>query len=126
MEPIRPIEGISNSNQSQGNPINQVIYENYWQKRAKEKASNVEASGDATGTANEHHPAKSDEEQVKVQMSHTYAEFEIDKETREVLVRIIDAESGELVRSIPPEKLAEEIAKGKLYPHQLKRRAVLV
>ncbi|MCB0209140.1 MAG: flagellar protein FlaG [Anaerolineae bacterium] len=126
MEPIRPIEGISKGNQSQGNPLNQVIYENYWQKRTKEKVSNVEASSDATGTANEHHQTKSDEKQVKIQMSHTYAEFEIDQETREVLVRIIDAESGKLVRSIPPEKLAEEIAKGNLYPHQLKRRAVFV
>lgn len=126
MEPIKPIEGIGKSNQSQGSPLNQVIYENYWQKRAKEKVSSVEGGGDAGETANDHHQPKSEEEHVKIQMSHTYAEFEIDQETREVLVRIIDGESGKLVRSIPPEKLAEEIAKGNLYPHQLRRRAVLV
>ena len=126
MEPIRPIEGISKSNQSQGSLLTQILYENYWQKRAKETVSNVEAGGDTSETANEHHQGKSEEEQVKIQMSHTYAEFEIDQETHEVLVRIIDGESGKLVRSIPPEKLAEEIAKGNLYPHQLRRRAVLV
>ena len=34
MEPIRPIEGISKSNQSQGSLLTQILYENYWQKRA--------------------------------------------------------------------------------------------
>ena len=41
-------------------------------------------------------------------------------------MRIIDADSGKLVRTIPPDELAKEIAKGNLQPAQLRRRAVLV
>jgi uncharacterized FlaG/YvyC family protein len=59
-------------------------------------------------------------------LRHTYAEFEVNRETHEVVVRIIDVDSGKLVRTIPPDQLAEEIVKGDIMPNRLRRRAVLV
>lgn len=123
MDPIKPLEGVGREVQGQESPLAEMVRENYWKQRAK-KAATVEANKEAADLAGKGQNLTEEQSEAKISGRHTYAEFEIDQETREVLVRIIDAESGELVRSIPPEKLAEEIAKGKLHPNQLRRRAV--
>ena len=123
MEPIKPLEGVNRETQGQESPLAEMVRENYWKQRAK-KATTVEANKESADLAGKGQNLAEEHSEAKISARHTYAEFEIDKKTHEVLVRIIDAESGELVRSIPPEKLAEEIAKGKLHPNQLRRRAV--
>jgi len=123
MEVINPIEGVGRDPQGQESALAEVVRENYWKQRAQ-KAKVVEASTENTKTAGKGQNQSRERSEPQITTRQTYAEFEIDKETHEILVRIFDAESGELVRSIPPEKLAEEIAKGKLYPNQLRRRAV--
>jgi hypothetical protein len=40
-----------------------------------------------------------------VQLGARYAQFEVDRETGVVRVKVIDAASGEVVRVIPPEEL---------------------
>jgi uncharacterized FlaG/YvyC family protein len=80
-----------------------VAHERYWRQQAQDVPV-IEAGREAAAA-----------------ISHTYAEFGINRETREVIVRIIDAESGKLVRTLPPDKLVKEIQ-----PNQLRRRAVLV
>jgi len=73
----------------------------------------------------EHRPTEEARAQT-IGMRHTYAEFEVSRENHEVTVRIIDGQTGKLIRTIPPEELAREIARGNLYPNQLRRRAVFV
>ncbi|HHY59133.1 MAG TPA: flagellar protein FlaG [Clostridia bacterium] len=42
---------------------------------------------------------------------YTQFEFTIHEKTREIMVRVIDRETGELIREIPPEKILDLIAK---------------
>jgi flagellar protein FlaG len=40
-----------------------------------------------------------------IQIFNTKIAFEIDKETRKTVLKIIDAQSNEIIRQIPPEEL---------------------
>ncbi len=42
-----------------------------------------------------------------IQIFNTKIAFEIDKETRKTVLKIIDAQSDEIIRQIPPEELLE-------------------
>lgn len=42
---------------------------------------------------------------------YTHFEFSIHEQTREIMVKVIDRETGELIREIPPEKILDLIAK---------------
>ena len=44
--------------------------------------------------------------QRQVRQGATHAQFEVQKETGKVIVRIIDEASGDVVRTIPPDELA--------------------
>jgi len=48
-------------------------------------------------------------------ISHTYAQFEVDSESHKISVRIIDAQSGKIIRSIPPDELSRLISDQNLY-----------
>ncbi|MCG3210046.1 MAG: hypothetical protein FOGNACKC_03675 [Anaerolineae bacterium] len=124
MEPIKPIEGHLKDAEGQSSALAEVVRARYWQQLAQ-KLPPVEASEEAH-VGDEKHPPAEEQKTVHPQARHTYAEFEINQETREVLVRIFDAESGDLVRTIPPDELAKEIAKGNFQPNQLRRRAVFI
>jgi len=125
VEPIKPIEGMLKDGEGQASIMADVMRKSYWKQKAQETPK-VEA-GDASAKAKEKKQNDvADKNQAKIKSSRTYAEFEINKETREVLVRIFDADSGELVRSIPPDELAKELVRGNLMPNQLRRRAILV
>ncbi|MEW5956171.1 MAG: flagellar protein FlaG [Chloroflexota bacterium] len=124
MDPIKPIEGILKDGEGQASVLAEVVRDSYWKHKAQETPA-IEASEEATDdTTKRGH--NQDESKSQVSMHRTYAEFEINRETREIIVRIIDAESGSLVRTIPPDELAKEIIKGNLNPNQLRRRAILV
>lgn len=123
MEPIKPIEGSVKDTQGQGSMMTEVLRENYWKQRSQRDIQTVEASEDSPEIAGEKHENSARENQP--QMRHTFAEFEINQDTHEVFVRILDASSGELIRTIPADKLAEEIAKGNLHPNQLHHRGLL-
>ncbi|HEY8342276.1 MAG TPA: flagellar protein FlaG [Calditerricola sp.] len=42
---------------------------------------------------------------------HTHLEFSIHKETKEIIIRIVDSETQEVLKEIPPEKLLDLVAK---------------
>ncbi len=48
-------------------------------------------------------------------VSRTYAQFEVNSETHEVSVRIVDMESGEVVRTIPPDELSRLVSNHDMY-----------
>lgn len=123
MDSIKSIDGIIKDSEGQISALADVARERYWQKQAQVLPP-VEAAKDAVAI-NEKHRDQT-QEKLLVQSNHTYVEFEINKDTREVIVRIIEAESGKLIRTIPPDELAKEIIKGNFQPNQLRRRAVLV
>jgi len=50
-----------------------------------------------------------------VAVSHTYAQFEVDSDSHKISVRIIDAQSGKIIRSIPPDELSRLISDQNLY-----------
>jgi uncharacterized FlaG/YvyC family protein len=124
VEPIKPIEGHLKDAEGQSSALADVVRARYWEQLAQ-KLPPVESSEEAD-VSDEQQPNAAEKQAPKFAGRHTYAEFEINRETREVFVRIFDADSGDLVRSIPPEELAKEIAKGNLLPNQLRRRAVFV
>jgi uncharacterized FlaG/YvyC family protein len=123
MDPIKPVEGTLKDGEGQASVLAEVVRENYWKQRAREMPA-VEAPDEASEPAKKR-KNQEPEQSAGIKTHHTYAEFEINQETREVIVRIIDAETGKLVRTIPPDELAKEIVKGNLYPNQLRRRAIL-
>lgn len=43
--------------------------------------------------------------------NNTHLKFEIHEKTKEVMVRIIEDETGEVIKEIPPEKMLDMIAK---------------
>lgn len=129
MEPIKPIEGTVNNGQEQALALSEVIRERYWNHRAEQIKSTVNAGDKSSGSksATEEQPKRAHrvkDDEPTFNISNTYAEFSVDSETNEVVVRIIDGNSGELVRTLPPEKLVEEIAHGKFKPEQIRRRNI--
>ena len=123
VEPIKPIEGMVRDGEGQASVMAEVVRDNYWKQRSQETPT-VE-QGDASGKAGKKQ-ADTAKKESPIKTRHTYAEFEINRETREVIVRIIDADTGSLVRTIPPDELAKEIANGNFQPNQLRRRAVFI
>jgi uncharacterized FlaG/YvyC family protein len=122
MDAINPIEGINKGTQHHKPSVSEINYQAYWKRQAQEEAPVAAADESKLNSG-------TDQRQTNAQSKHfplrqTYAEFEVNQKTREVFVRIIDADSGELIRTLPPDKLAEEIAKGNLHPRQLRRKAV--
>jgi len=124
VDSIKPVEGTIKDAEGQASALAEVVRTRYW-KQLAQKMPPVEASEEAKLTE-EKQPPVEEQKTNTVKTRHTYAEFEINQDTREVLVRIFDAESGDLVRTIPPEELAEEIARGNFQPNQLRRRAVFI
>lgn len=43
--------------------------------------------------------------------NNTHLKFEIHEKTKEVMVRIIEDETGEVIKEIPPEKMLDMVAK---------------
>lgn len=123
MDPIKPIEGILKDSEGQALALADVVRERYWKQKAAETPP-VEASAEAPELA--HKRQEHEANNSPAQAQRTYAEFEINRETREVIVRVIDAESGKLIRTIPPDELAKEIIKGNFQPNQLRRRAIII
>ncbi|MFQ5612182.1 MAG: flagellar protein FlaG [Anaerolineae bacterium] len=119
MDPINPIQGTLKDTQGQTLALNEVAREGYWKQQAQEMPA-VEASEKSADIADKR---QQEAEPQQPQRPRTYAEFEINKETHEVIVRIIDANNGKLVRVIPPDQLAKEIVRGNLLWGR-RRRAV--
>jgi len=43
-------------------------------------------------------------------LRYTSLEFSIHEKTKEIMVKVIDRDSGELIREIPPEKVLDAVA----------------
>jgi uncharacterized FlaG/YvyC family protein len=123
MDPLKPIEGLSKGIEGQASPLAEIARDRYWRQRVQ-ATSAVEAAIETHEVTEKQPEARS--EKQSAQSHRTYAEFEINRETREISVRIIEAESGKLLRMIPADELAKEIIKGNLQPNQLRRRAIIV
>ncbi len=123
MDPIKPIEGTVNNAQEQALALTEAMRERYWQQQAEKTTRTVKAPNNAVevATRQKQQPNKPTPPTVN-NLHNTYAEFSVDHDTKRVIVRIIDGNSGELIRTIPPEDLAKEIAKGKLRQDQIRRR----
>lgn len=122
VEPIKPIEGMLRDGEGQASVMAEVIRESYWKQKSQELPK-VESGEEAAKADDKENAAP---KESKIRTNHSYAEFEINKDTREVIVRIIDGETGKLIRSIPPDELAKELVRGNLLPNQLRRRAILI
>lgn len=125
VEPIKPLEGTLKEADGQTSALADMVRARYW-KQLAQKMPPVDSGEETALPEEQKEPPAEKSAESKVKMRHTYAEFEINKETHEVYVRIFDASSGDLVRTIPPDELAKEIAKGNLQPNQLRRRAVFI
>jgi len=126
MEPIRPIEGVVPDKQTQAMAMADIVRERYYSQRAHE-AVPVEPGENAAETSDKEKHKLSSESKPLPQagaVRHTYAEFDVNQETRDVLVRIFDSDSGELVRVIPPDQLAKEIASGDLPLARMRRLTI--
>lgn len=121
MEPIKPIDGVRKDTEEQAAALSGAVRDRYWQQRAQATPS-VESAKETSKITEKRQ--NEDKEKSPAQMHRTYAEFEVNQETGEVMVRIIEAESGKLVRTIPPDELVKEIIKGNFRPNQLRRRAI--
>lgn len=127
MEPIKPIEGTVNHSQDQATALTEVMRERYWHSKAEQAAQTVQR-GDESANVKQKREGRPDDKKAKAPKNsvihNTFAEFTVDSETHEVIVRIFDGDSGDLIRTLPPEKLAEEIAKGNFRPEQIRRRNI--
>ncbi len=125
MDPIKPIEGTISNAQEQALALTEVMRERYWQQRAEQTTRTVREPDEAVevATRQKQQPDKR-AQSATATLPNTYAEFSVDRDTHKVVVRIIDGNSGELIRTIPPEDLAKEIAKGKLQTSQIRRRSI--
>ncbi len=126
MDPIKPIEGTISNAQEQALALTEVMRERYWQQRAEQTTRTVREPDEAVEVATRQRQQQSDKpvQSASATLHNTYAEFSVDRDTHKVVVRIIDGNSGELIRTIPPEDLAKEIAKGKLQTSQIRRRSI--
>lgn len=125
MEPVKRIEGASDS-QGQAAILAEAVQTRYWMKQAEAAEKTVQKAEHAEKATDEASKKEAKKLTVPAGPHQTYAEFEINQETREVIVRIVNAESGKLVRTIPADELASEMSKGNFQPNQLRRKAVLV
>lgn len=128
VEPINSVESNLKNPEGRATVLAEVVRDRYWQSLANQ-AKTVKREREAAEVGIK----KSGEEVVKKEektqasknsVLNTYAEFTVDAESHEVIVRIYNADNGELVRILPPEKLAEEIANGKFSPSQIRRRNI--
>ncbi len=126
MDPIKPIEGTVSNAQEQAIALTEVMRERYWQQRAEKATNTVKEPDTAVEVSTRQQKQKQPEKPAEAAstLPNTYAEFSVDRDTHRVVVRIIDGDSGELIRTIPPEKLAKEIANGKLQQNRIRRRDI--
>ena len=128
MDLIKPIEGVVNDARGQRAVVAEAAQERRYEQtaarlpavEAADRSQRIQERGDSK-------PAPPPEPAPPIaSVRRTDLEFEVNKDTREVIVRVIDSESGELVRTIPPDELVHELARGNLQPNRLRRQAVLV
>lgn len=125
MEPVKPIEGVAPDKPAQAMIMADIVRERYYSQRARE-TNPIESSNNAAEARDRlsKQPEDKASSSGEGRLRHTYAEFDINQETREVLVRIFDGDTGELVRVIPPDELAREIAAGNLPLARMRRLTI--
>ena len=129
MEPIRPMENdvTADNRQTQSLAMAEVMRERYATQRAREMApADPSHNADETDRRQDeksHHRAAEAKSQAFT-MRRTYAEFDVNQETREVSVRILDADSGDVIRVIPADDLVKELASGNLPTTKMRRLTI--
>ena len=90
MEPIKPVSGSISNDEGQASALAEVIREGYWKQRAQ-KTQDIEEPDDPSEVTDKR---QGQTQSNDLQMRRTYVEFEVNRDTRDVTVRIIDAEIG--------------------------------
>jgi uncharacterized FlaG/YvyC family protein len=124
MDFVQPVGRTLSDIQGQAAAQVEIVRERYRQQQSKEIP--IIKANDESQAITEKRRKDADPNITRVGiLRHVYVEFEVDHNTREVTTRFIDADSGNLIRTIPVDKLAEEIMNGSLDSSLLRIRTVL-
>jgi len=118
MEKVDKIQGAMQTDRTQA-----IIAIETARRYSESQAQRVEPKpvGESTGRVVEEDspgptaPQGKDNGRHAPRISRTYAQFEVDSETHEVSVRIVDMETGEIIRTIPPDELARLVSDHDVY-----------
>ena len=75
------------------------------------KIKDVEGKGKETGNQGSSEQQTASNEQIKKNMSHSEAIFGIHEATNRVTIKIVDKDTKEVIKELPPEKTLDMIAK---------------
>ena len=128
MDLIKPIERDVNEARGQKTIVAEAAQERRYEQaaarlpavEAADRAQRIKESDSKPAPPPEAKPAP------VASASHTDLEYKVNKDTGDVTVLVRDRESGKLLRTIPADELAHELARGNLQPNRLRRQAVLV
>lgn len=128
MDYVQPVGSVSGDVQGQGAVTAEIVRERYAQL-IEQKVKEVEAGTESQALVERRHKDGSREQASSAPAGtarHIRTEFDVDEETHDVTVRMFDSDTGALVRTIPPEELAQEIIKSNLVPNRVRARSMLV
>lgn len=128
MDYVQPVGSVSGDVQGQGAVTAEIVRERYAQL-IEQKVKEVEASAEGQSVLERKRKDAGQEQTAPPPVTaarHIRTEFEVDEETHDVTVRMFDADTGALVRTIPPEELAQEIIKSNLVPNRVRARSLFV
>ncbi len=83
-------------------------YKNY---ESTTRQSTAETTSVADRQAAENEKVKKAIEKMNAQLPHSEAKFGIHEETNRVMIKLVDKETQEVIKEIPPEKTLDMIAK---------------
>ena len=88
-----------------------VINHEVLQPQTTKEVRTAELRGNQV-SINEEQLVKAIEKAVKsIQGPYTYLEFSVHEKTRQIAVKVLDRDTGEVIREIPPEKTLDFVAK---------------
>jgi len=106
---VTAVDGIKSTN------IRQLIQEppvRLQQKReGKEEAEEKNLNNDNMQVTEEQVIKAIEQANKSLELTQTRFEFSIHEKTKEIIVRVYNKETGELIREIPPEKILDIVAK---------------
>jgi hypothetical protein len=109
MGPITPLEGVWIDTRDRVYSLTDRI-RSFYATRPPQKGMIAEAMTERIQAPVQPVDAVEPSSPVEHWLRETYTEYEVRQETNELIVRIIDAGSGEIVRVVPAEELAKELA----------------
>lgn len=110
----KPVQSAAVENMEVATPENAIAYDATTVKVAETGKQN--SQGDQGGGAADQQQASNEQikkavEQLNKSMPHSEAVFGIHEKTNRVTIKIVDKETKEVIREVPPEKTLDMIAK---------------